>query len=54
VITTRILKRTGKKVYDVRLRTPEGRVYNRTFATKKAAEAFEDAEAPGWIPATPT
>jgi integrase len=44
VITTRTLKRTGKKVYDVRLRTPDGRVYNRTFAAKKAAEAFEEAE----------
>jgi integrase len=44
VITSRTLKRTGKKVYDVRLRTPDGRVYNRTFATKKAAEAFEEAE----------
>jgi integrase len=44
VITSRTLKRTGKKVYDVRLRTPDGRVYNRTFATKRAAEAFEEAE----------
>jgi hypothetical protein len=44
LITSRTLKRTGKKVYDVRLRTPDGRVYNRTFATKKAAEAFEEAE----------
>jgi integrase len=44
VITSRTLKRTGKKVYDVRLRAPDGRVYNRTFATKKSAEAFEEAE----------
>jgi hypothetical protein len=54
VITSRTLKRTGKKVYDVRLRTPDGRVYNRTFATKKAAEAFEDSEKTdrrrgGWV-----
>jgi integrase len=44
VIQARTLKRTGKKVYDVRLRDPAGRVYNRTFPTKKAAEAFEDSE----------
>ena len=44
MITSRTLKRTGKKVYDVRLRAQDGRVYNRTFTTKKAAEAFEEAE----------
>jgi len=31
-------------VYDVRLRTPDGRAYKRTFPTKKAAADFEAAE----------
>jgi integrase len=31
-------------VYDVRLRDPSGKVYNRTFETKREAEAFQDAE----------
>ncbi len=30
--------------YDVRLRTAEGRTYNRTFRTRKDAEAFERSE----------
>jgi len=42
VIRTR--KTTRGVRYDVRLRDPDGRVYNRTFATKKAAEAFERSE----------
>lgn len=41
MIATRTLKRTGKRVYDVRLRDPNGKQYNRTFSTRKAAEAFE-------------
>jgi integrase len=44
VIKARTLKRTGKRVWDVRLRDPDGKVYNRTFATKKAAAEFEDSE----------
>ncbi|MGH9132195.1 MAG: tyrosine-type recombinase/integrase [Acidimicrobiales bacterium] len=32
--------KTGRR-YDVRLRDPDGRVYNRTFRTRKEAEAFE-------------
>jgi integrase-like protein len=35
---------TGKTVYDVRLRDPDGRGYKRTFRTKREAEAFEAAE----------
>ena len=31
-------------MYDVRLRDPDGRIYNRTFETKKEALAFEAAE----------
>ena len=31
-------------VYDVRLRDPDGRVYTRTFPTKRQAAAFEAAE----------
>ena len=41
MIKARTLRRTGKRVYDVRLRDPKGKVYNRTFATKKAAQEFE-------------
>jgi integrase len=44
MIKPRTLKRTGKKVYDVRLRDPDGDEYSRTFATKRAAEDFEAAE----------
>ena len=36
--------RSGKTVYDVRLRDPDGRAYKRTFRTKREAEAFEAAE----------
>jgi integrase len=35
---------SGKTVYDVRLRDPDGRAYKRTFRTKREAEAFEAAE----------
>jgi integrase len=44
--TMSIHKRVTKRrvVYDVRLRTPEGRPYSRTFATKRAAETFEAGE----------
>ena len=31
-------------MYDVRLRDPNGRVYNRTFETKKEAVVFEASE----------
>lgn len=49
MIATRTLKRTDdkgrpKQVYDVRLRDPNGKEYNRTFSTKKAAEAFDGDE----------
>lgn len=37
-------KRDGRRVYDVRLRDASGKVYNRTFETKREAEAFQDAE----------
>ena len=30
--------------YDVRLRSPDGRVYNRTFRTKREAERYEATE----------
>jgi integrase len=35
---------SGKTVYDVRLRTPAGRPYKRTYTTKRQAEAFEAGE----------
>jgi hypothetical protein len=35
---------SGKTVYDVRLRDPDGRAYKRTFRTKREAEAFDAAE----------
>lgn len=41
MIRTRIRKRDKRQVYDVRLRDPSGRVYNRTFLTRKAAENYE-------------
>jgi integrase len=34
----------GKKVYDVRMRDPQGRQYKKTFRTRKEAEAFESAQ----------
>lgn len=44
MIKSRTRKRDGRKVYDVRLRDPAGRVYTRTFLTKKEAEAYEADE----------
>jgi integrase len=44
MIKARVRKRDGRRVYDVRLRDPEGKEYSRTFDTKKQAEAYEDAE----------
>lgn len=44
MIKARTRKRDGRRVYDVRLRGPEGKVYNRTFLTKREAEAFQDAQ----------
>ncbi len=41
MITARLRKRDGRRVYEVRLRDPEGREYSRTFATKKAAQDYE-------------
>jgi hypothetical protein len=35
--------RTGRR-YDARLRDPSGRVYTRTFATKRDAEVYAAAE----------
>jgi integrase len=32
---------SGRTVYDVRLRDPQGRAYKRTFPTKREAETFE-------------
>jgi integrase len=34
----------GDRRYDVRLRRPDGTVYNRTFRTRREAEAFERSE----------
>jgi integrase len=44
MIETRLRKRDGKKVYDVRLRDHNGKEYSRTFNTKKEAEAYEESE----------
>jgi hypothetical protein len=33
--------RSGRPVYDVRLRTPQGKQYTKTLRTRKEAEAFE-------------
>jgi integrase len=44
MIKPRIRKRDRKKVYDVRLRDPNGKEYCRTFETKGEAEDFEDDE----------
>jgi integrase len=45
---------SGKIVYDVRLRDPQGRAYKRTFRTKKDAETFvstqrADRTRGGWV-----
>lgn len=44
----------GKVVYDVRLRTPDGRQYKRTFSTKRDAELFDATDRTersrgGWV-----
>jgi integrase len=44
VIANRVRKSDRRKVYDVRLRDPSGRQYNRTFETLAEARAFEAAE----------
>lgn len=50
-IDARPLK-SGKTVYDVRLRDPHGRVYKRTFRTKRSgsrrASSRTAPEGPGW------
>ena len=40
----RRVTKSGVVRYDVRLRTPEGRAYKRTFKTKREAERFEASE----------
>jgi len=40
----RRVRKDGSPVYDVRLRDAAGRVYTRTFRTKKAAEAYQSRE----------
>jgi integrase len=42
-IEARVLK-SGRTVYDVRLRDPYGRLYKRTFRTKREAERFRATE----------
>jgi integrase len=54
MIKARVRKRDGRRVYDVRLRDPNGREYGRTFETKKAAQDFEASERTarsrgGWV-----
>lgn len=55
MIEARTRKRDGRKVYDVRLRDPNGKEYSRTFLTKREAQAFESSErtdrnrGTGWI-----
>jgi integrase len=44
MIKPRLRRRDGRKVYDVRLRDPSGKVYGRTFETKKAAEGWQADE----------
>jgi hypothetical protein len=44
MIKARVRKRDGRRVYDVRLRDPQGRLYTRTFLTKREADAFEAGE----------
>ena len=45
---------SGTPVYDVRLRTPDGRLYKRTFRTRKEADTFQarekaDRSRGGWV-----
>jgi integrase len=44
MIKPRTRKRDGRRVYDVRLRDPDGKEYGKTFETRKQAEAWEAAE----------
>jgi integrase len=44
VIAVRVRKGDRRKVYDVRLRGPDGRVYTRTFETLREAKEFEASE----------
>jgi integrase len=44
MIESRVRKRDGRKVYEVRLRDPVGKEYSRTFETKREAQAFEQSE----------
>jgi integrase len=44
VIAVRVRKGDNRKVYDVRLRDPEGRVYTRTFESRREAKDFEASE----------
>lgn len=44
MIQSRVRKRDGRRVYDVRLRDHDGREYSKTFLTKREAEGFEAAE----------
>jgi integrase len=44
MIKARVRMRDRRRVYDVRLRDPAGKVYTRTFETKREAEAFQDSE----------
>jgi hypothetical protein len=59
MIESRVRKRDGRRVYDVRLRDPNGKEYSRTFLTKREAEAFDVAEranqikVPGSTPISP-
>lgn len=46
--------RSGRTVYDVRLRTPDGRQYKRTFRTRREADTFHareqaDRSRGGWV-----
>lgn len=44
MIAVRVRKGDRRKVYDVRLRNPEGRVYTRTFESLREAKEFEASE----------
>lgn len=44
MIASRVRKSDKRKVYDVRLRDPQGRQYSRTFETQAGARAFEASE----------
>jgi integrase len=44
MIQPRLRRRDGRRVYDVRLRDPNGKEYSRTFLTRREAQAFEVTE----------